>query len=51
MPANHHAADDLTDQPTDIPQVGLAIITGSANWGLPSRKMSKSTACVPCGAT
>ena len=34
MPANHHATAELMDQPTDIPQVGLAIITGSANWGL-----------------
>ncbi|MER9397615.1 5'-methylthioadenosine phosphorylase [Mesorhizobium sp. M0615] len=34
MPNNHHAADDLADHSTDIPQVGLAIITGSANWGL-----------------
>lgn len=34
MPANHHTTAEQTDQPTDIPQVGLAIITGSANWGL-----------------
>ncbi|TIM24417.1 MAG: 5'-methylthioadenosine phosphorylase, partial [Mesorhizobium sp.] len=27
-------ASDPADHAADIPQVGLAIITGSANWGL-----------------
>ena len=46
MPKNHHAADDLTY----IVQVGLAIITGSANWGLAFPEDVGLRACGRCGA-